>query len=315
VIAQLPEPLVPPDVDLRGLEYMPLLGGRLLSSDFNASSTDAEWRAALTLWWAAWGQVPAGSLPNDDVVLCRLADLGRDVKAWRKVKAKALYGFTECSDGRLYHEVLCEQALIAWEKRVKEREKKAKWREKQARKEPGQDGSVHGDSEGTEPGRNGSGTADGTRRDGTGQEEIGTGTSPPQGGADLAGHQPTSAGAICRALRQAGIGDTNPGHPDLQVLLDAGATEAEFLGAVDESLDKGKPFAYVLGVVAGQRKRAAATAAQLHRGPLPTTAITDRKNRQLTTAGLMTGAVRAQPQPQQEVVDVDARVIAPRKLG
>jgi len=29
-------------------------------------------------------QVPAASLPNDDIALARLADLGREVKAWRR---------------------------------------------------------------------------------------------------------------------------------------------------------------------------------------------------------------------------------------
>src|SRR5690606_32878899 len=86
-----PDPPVAADVDLRGLEYMPLFGVHLFGSEFNAAATDAEWRAAITLWWAAWNQVPAGSLPKDDVALCRLADLGRDLKLWRKLKARALH--------------------------------------------------------------------------------------------------------------------------------------------------------------------------------------------------------------------------------
>jgi 5-methylcytosine-specific restriction endonuclease McrA len=128
-ITALPAPLVPSDVDLRGLQYMPLFGHHLFGSDFHAGCSDAEWRAGLTLWWAAWNQVPAASLPNDDVVLCRLAELGRDLRTWRKVRAKALHGFVACSDGRLYHKFLAEQALIAWDKRVKERDRKRKWRE------------------------------------------------------------------------------------------------------------------------------------------------------------------------------------------
>jgi uncharacterized protein YdaU (DUF1376 family) len=117
----LPEPMTPPDCDLRGLEYMPLLGQRLFGSDFNGTASDSEWRAALTLWWAAWTQCPAGSLPDDDAALCRLADLGRDVKTWLKLKDKALHGFVMCSDGRLYHPTLAEQAVIAWDKRQQDR--------------------------------------------------------------------------------------------------------------------------------------------------------------------------------------------------
>lgn len=162
-----PEPLTPADCDLRGLEYMPLLGQRLFGSEFDALASDSEWRAGLTLWWAAWTQCPAASLPDDDIALCRLADLGRDLKTWRKLKARALHGFVKCSDGRLYHPTLAQQALVAWEKRVKERERKAQWRAKKQ----GQDADVPRDGDGKERGQ-GQGQdadvpADGTRRDGT----------------------------------------------------------------------------------------------------------------------------------------------------
>lgn len=138
-------PLIAADVDLRGLEYMPLFGNHLFGSEFNAAASDSEWRAAMTLWWAAWNQVPAGSLPDDDVALCRLADLGRDVKGWRKLKVRALHGFEKCSDGRLYHSFLCDQAVVAWDKRVKERARKAKWREEQEAKKKGLNGAGDGD--------------------------------------------------------------------------------------------------------------------------------------------------------------------------
>nr|WP_246248551.1 DUF1376 domain-containing protein [Sphingomonas hominis] len=84
-------------------------------------ASDSEWRAGLTLWWAAWTQCPAASLPDDDAALCRLADLGRDVKAWKKMRERALHGFVKCSDGRLYHPVLAQQALVAWDKRQQDR--------------------------------------------------------------------------------------------------------------------------------------------------------------------------------------------------
>ena len=145
----MPEPLVMADVDLRGYEYMPLYGHHLFGSDFNARVSDAGWRAALTLWWAAWNQVPAASLPNDDAALARLADLGRDVKAFRKIKSEALHGFVECSDGRLYHATLAKWALEAWDRRVKERQRKANWRA--ARHKPG-DGDETGTGRGHDTG-------------------------------------------------------------------------------------------------------------------------------------------------------------------
>lgn len=110
-----PDPLVPAEVDLRGLEYMPYYGDRLRESGLNSRATDAEYRAAHNLWWSSWKQTPAASLPTDDVELCKLADLGRDLKAWAKVKVRALHGFVPCSDGRLYHVVLSAIALEVWE--------------------------------------------------------------------------------------------------------------------------------------------------------------------------------------------------------
>lgn len=158
-------PMTPPDCDLRGMEWMPLYGGRLFGSDFDAHASDAEWRAALQLWWAAWNQVPAASLPDDDTALCRLAGLGRDLKAWRKVKVRALYGFTLCSDGRFYHRALAGFAQESWQRRLADREKKRRWRERREQRDRDRDGTVP--ETGTGPGRNGSGTVDETRRDAT----------------------------------------------------------------------------------------------------------------------------------------------------
>jgi uncharacterized protein YdaU (DUF1376 family) len=132
-VSVTPDPMTPPDCDLRGLEYMPLLGGHLFGSEFNARANDSEWRAALTLWWAAWCQVPAASLPDDDAALCRFADLGRDLKTWKKLRDGALHGWVKCADGRLYHPVLAEQALIAWDKRKQDRESRSSSAERKAR--------------------------------------------------------------------------------------------------------------------------------------------------------------------------------------
>lgn len=268
-----PAPPIPPDVDLRGLEYMPLFGGHLFGSDFHACATDAEWRAGLTLWWAAWNQVPAGSLPNDDIVLCRLAELGRNLREWRRVKSRALHGFSECSDGRLYHPFLCAQALVAWEKRVKDRRRKAKWRQ-------GRDADGDGDrglvSASRNAGRDGSGTADGTGRDGTGRDEEESGrtaeASPARARAGdpepgntppaIDAAQPTPAGLACRAIKAAGVPDVNPGHPQLRALLDAGVTAQDLADTAAELVAKGRGrFRLLLATIEGRRRDAAAAGA------------------------------------------------------
>lgn len=132
-----PEPPVPADVDLRGYSSFMLDVDRLLASELVALATPEEAWAALLLWCRAWKQSPPGSLPNDDRVLASFSGAGAK---WRKVRAMALRGFVECSDGRLYHRVLCEQVDAAWKrrqehdkKRDRDAERLRQWRERNGR--------------------------------------------------------------------------------------------------------------------------------------------------------------------------------------
>lgn len=134
-----PAPLSPPECDLRGYDFMPLFGHRLFCGRLYTQCTDAEFRAALRLWWAAWNQVPAGSLPRDDRALATLADFGRDLRAWRRVRGRALDGFVACSDGRLYHPLLAREAvrahvgrLRAQRRRNDDAERLRRWRDARA---------------------------------------------------------------------------------------------------------------------------------------------------------------------------------------
>ena len=159
-----PPPMTEVDCDLAGLPWMPLHGPKLLSSDFNATASDAEFRAAINLWLAAYLQKPAASLPNNDRVLANLAGFGRDLKGWAKVRDMALYGFVKCSDGRLYHPFLAAEAKKAWTHRLRERDRKADYRQRLAKQVSentakgmamsrgtgaGRDGDVQGDSDNT----------------------------------------------------------------------------------------------------------------------------------------------------------------------
>lgn len=122
------EPLTPANCDLRDFPHTPIFRSRLFGSSFHARATDSEWRAGFTLWLKSWDQVPAGSLPDDDIELCRLAELARDVKLWKKLKAGALRGWILCTDGRLYHPVVAEGINNAIEHKTKQRLKTAKAR-------------------------------------------------------------------------------------------------------------------------------------------------------------------------------------------
>jgi hypothetical protein len=126
-MTELPEPLTPADCDLQDFTFMPVDIIRLFGSRFHAIASDGEWRAGLTLWLKSFHQVPAASIPDDDIELARLAELGRDVKTWRKLREVALYGWVKCADGRLYHPTVAEKALEAWKRKefYRERSKKA----------------------------------------------------------------------------------------------------------------------------------------------------------------------------------------------
>jgi hypothetical protein len=112
--SELPAPMLPPSCDLRKFPDMPLDVNRLRKSETRVRTKPEEFRAAVMLWAAAWHEVPAASVPNDDIGLADLAGYGVAVKEWRKVRAGALRGFVQCSDGRLYHQVIVTKAIAAW---------------------------------------------------------------------------------------------------------------------------------------------------------------------------------------------------------
>lgn len=150
-MSDAPDPMTPADCDLRGYEYMPLMGHRLFGSTLYAEATDAEFRASIKLWWSAWNQCPAGSLPNSEAALAMLADYGRDLKGWGKVREMALRGFILCNDGRLYHPILCDAAVKAYALRLKadmkrkaDSERLRLWRETKRQEEQKDDGNVGG---------------------------------------------------------------------------------------------------------------------------------------------------------------------------
>jgi Protein of unknown function (DUF1376) len=125
---QLAKPPIEQNVDLHDFSFTPIFRSELFRSSFHARATDAEWRAGVTLWLKSWDQLPSGSLPDDDIELCRLAELGRDKRSWKKIKTMALHGWYKCDDGRLYHRVVTEGILAAYRRRKSSSEKgKKRW--------------------------------------------------------------------------------------------------------------------------------------------------------------------------------------------
>jgi hypothetical protein len=111
-----PAPMTPAECDLRDFPRIMIDVSRLFHSSFNAtaSGTPLAWMVGHKLWYRSWHQVPAASLPDDDAELCHLAELGSDLKGFRRIKALAMRGWIKCSDGKLYHPVVAEAALDSW---------------------------------------------------------------------------------------------------------------------------------------------------------------------------------------------------------
>ncbi|MDR3100769.1 MAG: YdaU family protein [Paraburkholderia sp.] len=116
-MTDLPEPLTPPDCDLRKFREMPIDVPRLLGSDLvHDESPEACWSAML-LWCVSWHEVPAGSLPDNDEWLAKRAGYwhkGKLDPTWHEVRGGALHGWIQCSDGRRYHPVVAEKVNNSW---------------------------------------------------------------------------------------------------------------------------------------------------------------------------------------------------------
>lgn len=205
----VPEPLVPPEVDLTGFPSFGLNVERLLASELVALCTPQEGWAAVMLWARAWQQTPPGSLPNNERVLAAFAK----AKSWKQVRAMALRGFILCSDGRLYHPVLAAEAMRCWESRLKHQAQQAKnteklrsWRAKQQESNLRRIGNVTGKMDGVTGFVTGYGT--GKRGKGIGEGEKnksysgGVGSSNAVCAVDDSGSPPLSADEIGKHLVQ-----------------------------------------------------------------------------------------------------------------
>jgi hypothetical protein len=91
---------------------MPLHTERLARSVFLRIGTNEQVGAALRLWVQAWGERPSGSVPNDRRWLADVTKLG---DRWSSHAEVVLHCFVACSDGRLYHPVICDIAKKRFE--------------------------------------------------------------------------------------------------------------------------------------------------------------------------------------------------------
>jgi hypothetical protein len=276
----LPPPLVPAHVILRDFGFMPLEVLRLRDSDLASLASGEEFKAAVLLWCASWHQMPAGSLPDDDRLLWKYAG-AEGMERWAAVRQGALRGFVKCADGRLYHPVIAQRALIAWaEKLAREaRTKAATEAKKRAARDVERDEKrdVDRDDDRNElqgKGSKGKGReVKGERKRARGGAGAGagggagarTGARAREGAPPKQESSPpppeiqpqTLAAAACRAMREAGLEGADPGDPRLLALLAQGATVPELAGVAAEAAAKRRGVPWALKAVEGRRADAA----------------------------------------------------------
>ncbi|MBF0562537.1 MAG: hypothetical protein HQL37_11060 [Alphaproteobacteria bacterium] len=105
-----------------------------IDDEFAEDLVNAAHRMRLKLFKAALKQIPAGSLPNNQRALCRLAGCGDAFGTWRYHRRAVMADWGLYSDDRYHHPVLEELVLRALdgERRAKERaERDAQRKQKQ----------------------------------------------------------------------------------------------------------------------------------------------------------------------------------------
>lgn len=117
----LPLPPVPSDADVRHFDRMHLDVKKLLNSDLIDLSTGEEFKAAVRLWCESWHQVPAGSLPNVDRQIQRLAGFGTNTRGWNRVREMAMRGYYLCADNRWYHPTMVAMVSSARRSSIRNR--------------------------------------------------------------------------------------------------------------------------------------------------------------------------------------------------
>ncbi|PIM51916.1 hypothetical protein CS062_17475 [Roseateles chitinivorans] len=251
----------------------------------------------LMMWLAAWKQAPCGSLPADEEVLP--AKFGMPAELWQRYRRVMLRGWWEASDGRLYHETLTARVVEMLGRRRSDADRQALRRSKKPATPPPPapapspepppappptqpevppvsrvtSTGLHRESStdhgplvlNTEPGA----LAPAVPTPRAQAPEAPPPAPPPEPPQEPVVVAPGVAGMLCRRLKAMGIGNVSPGNLRLDTLLKAGAAPEEFVAAVPKALSAKDPFAYLLGIVEGERTRAAEVAKRVHHGPMP----------------------------------------------
>jgi len=205
-----------------------------------------------------------GAPPDDDEVLASITKM--QLPAWRKTRPSLVQLFNVV-DGFWHHKRIDEELQKASENAERYATRAKKAADKRWNKDATSNASsipssnqqeLHGDmhADATSPSTSSIKT----------NEETHT-------VEDCNSFEKTPIGIVCAAikiqfdLQNKALTDMSQSNPTLIALIDAGATEAEFVDAAKKAASSGKGFGYALGIVKRQREEAAKLV--LHKGALP----------------------------------------------
>jgi hypothetical protein len=147
---EAPPPPYPADTRAKGWRF---------ELDYEQIEQSSTWSSAMTLaleglplarpfllamWYAAWKQVPCGSLPADDREMA--GTIGIPLALFREYRDVLLRGWWMAEDGRLYHDTLVTRALEMMRRRRSDSDRQAAIRAKKAAESHDSTGDVTSDT-------------------------------------------------------------------------------------------------------------------------------------------------------------------------
>lgn len=238
--------------------WMPLYIGDYLAD--TSRLTTEQHGAYLLILMDYWRN---GAPPDDDTVLASIAKLSP--AQWRK-HAPAIRALFICEGGLLIQKRADQERSKAG---VVSSKRSASGKAGAAKRWGKQDGKSDGNkianaiaNASSEPWQNDapSQSQSPIQKEESARNASSAERAPDDEPPETQGQTPTPAGAVCQAMRRAGLQATNPGDPRLLALIEQGATLPEFEGIAAEAVSKGKGWAWVLTVLPARRIEAAAIA-------------------------------------------------------
>ena len=110
-------------IDLSSMTYMPLMIKEFVASRLVNGVKSIYSINNLALCASAFHQVPAGSVPDDDIEIATMSGFRGSDEEFQQAKAVILRGFIKHADNRWYHPFVVRRSIEIWDKNEHQRER------------------------------------------------------------------------------------------------------------------------------------------------------------------------------------------------